>query len=134
MGFLDKIKQQATDVATTVVERTQETAKSGQAQLQLRSLKGEEKEALADLGAAMIALGDAPPSLSDQITRVHDIRDKIAAKEQEIADAREDDEPAAAAPGGDTVEGEAEEVIDTPPPAAEQPEPAATTESDETPA
>ena len=30
MGFLDKIKQQATDVATTVVEKTQETAKSGQ--------------------------------------------------------------------------------------------------------
>jgi hypothetical protein len=133
MGFLDKIKQQATDVATTVVEKTQETAKSGQAQLQLRSLKGEEKEALADLGAAMIALAEAPPSLSDQIARVHDIRDKIAAKEQEIADAREDDEPVAAAPG-DTVEGEAEEVADTPPPAPEQPEPAATTESDETPA
>ena len=75
----------------------------------------------------------APPSLSDQIARVHDIRDKIAAKEQEIADAREDDEPVAAAPG-DTVEGEAEEVADTPPPAPEQPEPAATTESDETPA
>src|SRR3954464_12789458 len=87
MGFLDKIKQQATDVATTVVEKTQETAKSGQAQLQLRSLKGEEKEARADLGAAMIALAEAPPSLSDQIARVHDIRDKIAAKEQEIADA-----------------------------------------------
>jgi predicted nucleic acid-binding Zn-ribbon protein len=133
MGFLDKIKQQATDVATTVVEKTQETAKSGQAQLQLRSLKGEEKEALADLGAAMIALGEAPPSLSDQITRVHDIRDKIAAKEQEIADAREEDEPAAAAPG-DTVEGEAEEVVDTPPPAEQQPEAAAAADSDETPA
>ena len=58
MGFLDNIKQQATDLATTVVEKTSDTAKTGQLQMQLRSLKGEEKEALADLGAAMIALGE----------------------------------------------------------------------------
>ena len=32
MDFLDKIKQQATEVATTVVEKTQEAAKTGQAQ------------------------------------------------------------------------------------------------------
>ena len=50
MGFLDKIKQQATDVASTVAEKTQETAKTGQLQMQLRSLKGEEKDALADFG------------------------------------------------------------------------------------
>ena len=50
MGFLDKIKQQATDVASTVAEKTQETAKVGQLQMQLRSLKGEEKEAFADFG------------------------------------------------------------------------------------
>jgi hypothetical protein len=134
MGFLDKIKQQATDVATTVVEKTQETAKTGQMQLNLRSLKGEEKEALADLGAAMIALGETPPSLADQVARVHEIRDKIATKEQEIADAREDEEPAAAA-GGETVDGEAEEVVD----AAPEPEPGpagstAAAESDEAPA
>ena len=48
MGFLDKIKQQATDVASTVVEKTQETAKTGQLQIQLRSLKNDERDALAE--------------------------------------------------------------------------------------
>jgi chromosome segregation ATPase len=115
MGFLDKIVQQATDVATTVVEKTTDTAKTGQLQMQLRSLKGEEKEALADLGAAMIALGETPTSLADQTTKVHELRERISEKEQEIADVRA--EGAATDTPGDTVESEAEEVADTPPPA-----------------
>jgi TolA-binding protein len=115
MGFLDKIKQQATDVATTVVEKTTDTAKTGQLQMQLRSLKGEEKEALADLGAAMIALGETPTSLADQTTKVHELRDRISEKEQEIADVRAES-AATADPSSETVESEAEEVADTPPP------------------
>jgi hypothetical protein len=125
MGFLDKIKQQATDVASTVVEKTQETAKTGQLQIQLRGLKNDERESLADLGAAMIALGDVPASLSEQAARVRDLREKIAAKEQEIADVREgegDDEPAATAetaePASETVESDAEEVAEAPASAA----------------
>jgi chromosome segregation ATPase len=117
MGFLDKIKQQATDVATVVVEKTTDTAKTGQLQMQLRSLKGEEKEALADLGAAMIALGESPAPLADQTAKVHELRDKVSAKEQEIADVRQA-EGAAADGSAETVESEAEEVSDTPPPAA----------------
>src|SRR3954470_9062289 len=116
MGFLDKIKQQATDVATSVVEKTQETAKTGQLQMQLRSLKNEEKEALADLGAAMIALRETPNSLADQTTKVHELRDRIAEKEQEIADVRAE---SAADTSSETVESEAEEVVDTPPAAAD---------------
>jgi hypothetical protein len=116
MGFLDKLKQQATDVATTVVEKTQETAKTGQLQIQLRNLKAEEKEALADLGAGLVALGDVPASLSDQAARVREVRDKIAAKEAEIAEVREgDDQPAAATTStsaGDTVESDAVEVTE----------------------
>jgi chromosome segregation ATPase len=115
MGFLDKIVQQATDVATTVVEKTTDTAKTGQLQMQLRSLKGEEKEALADLGAAMIALGETPTSLADHTTKVHELRQRISEKEQEIADVRA--EGAAADASSETVESEAEEVADTPPPA-----------------
>ena len=123
MGFLDKIKQQATDVASTVVEKTQETAKTGQMQIQLRGLKNDEREALADLGAAMLALGDVPPSLSEQATRVRDLREKIAAKEQEIADVREGEEEAAAAAStetaaSETVESDAEEVAEAPASAA----------------
>jgi hypothetical protein len=119
MGFLDKIKQQATDVASTVVEKTQETAKTGQLQIQLRSLKNDERDALADLGAAMMALGETPPSLTEQAAKVRDLRDQIAAKEQEIAEVREGEqaaEPAAAAT--DTVESDAEEVAEAPAPAA----------------
>jgi peptidoglycan hydrolase CwlO-like protein len=119
MGFLDKIKQQATDVASTVVEKTQETAKTGQMQMQLRSLKNEEKDALADLGAAMMALGETPASLSDQADRVRQIRLRIAEKETEIAEVREADaEEAASAPPpttpADTVESDAEEVVEAP--------------------
>jgi hypothetical protein len=113
MGFLDKIKQQATDVASTVVEKTQETAKTGQLQMQLRGLKNEEKEALADLGVALMALGDVPAALTEQAAAVRDVRDRIATKEAEIADVREgDDGPAAAA--GETVESDAEEVVEAP--------------------
>jgi hypothetical protein len=124
MGFLDKIKQQATDVASTVVEKTQETAKTGQLQMQLRSLKNEEKDALADLGAAMMALGDTPSSLSDQADRVRQIRLRIATKETEIAEVRESEsgEPAAAA--ADTVESDAEEVVEAPPASAQDEAPA----------
>ena len=112
MGFLDKIKQQATDVASTVVEKTQETAKTGQLQIQLRSLKNEEKEALADLGVALMALGDIPATLTEQAAAVRDARERIAAKEAEIADVREgDDAPAAT---GETVESDAEEVVEAP--------------------
>lgn len=113
MGFLDKIKQQATDVASTVVEKTQETAKTGQLQMQLRSLKSEEKEALADLGVALMALGDIPSALSEQAAAVRSVRERIAAKEAEIADVREGDEVPSATTG-ETVESEAEEVVEAP--------------------
>ena len=118
MGFLDKIKQQATDVATSVVEKTQETAKTGQLQMQLRNLKSEEKDSLADLGAAMMALGETPVSLSDQADRVRQVRLRIAEKEAEIAEVREADaEDSAEAPAtpADTVESDAEEVVEAPP-------------------
>jgi predicted nucleic acid-binding Zn-ribbon protein len=128
MGFLDKIVQQATDVASTVVEKTQDTAKTGQLQMQLRSLKSEEKDALADLGAAMVALGETPESLADQVAKVTDTREKIATKEREIAERRESDEAAAeaAADPAETVESDAEEVADAPPAASAQDETPAT--------
>jgi hypothetical protein len=113
MGFLDKIKQQATDVASTVVEKTQETAKTGQLQMQLRSLKSEEKEALADLGVALMALGDIPSALSEQSAAVRSARERIAAKEAEIAEVREGDD-APSATTGETVESDAEEVVEAP--------------------
>jgi hypothetical protein len=118
MGFLDKLKQQATEVASTVVEKTQETAKTGQLQMQMRTLKTEEKEALADLGAGLMALGDVPASLSDQAGRVREVREKIAAKEAEIADVKEgDDGDTPAASAGDTVESDAVEVTEPETPA-----------------
>jgi hypothetical protein len=48
---------------------------------------------------------------------VHELRDRISEKEQEIADVRA--ETAAADASSETVESEAEEVADTPPAAAD---------------
>ena len=124
MGFLDKIKQQATDVASQVAEKTQETAKVGQLQMQLRSLKGEEKEAFADFGRQAYglhregALSARSGELASGAARIADLQSQVAAKEREIADVKGED-------GSDTVEGSAEEVPE--PPASEPPasEPAA---------
>ena len=131
MGFLDKIKQQATDVASTVAEKTQETAKVGQMQMQLRSLKGEEKEAFADFGRQAYglhrdrALAERAGELASGAARIADLQSQIAVKEQEIADLKGDE-------GSETVEGSAEEVAEPaseapppppPPPAADAPPP-----------
>jgi CBS domain containing-hemolysin-like protein len=50
MGFLDRLKQQTTEAASTVIEKGQEAAKVGQLQVQLRNLRSEEKEAYASFG------------------------------------------------------------------------------------
>jgi hypothetical protein len=120
MGFLDKIKQQATDVATTVVDKTQETAKTGQIQIQLRNLKSEEKDALTALGRETHRLyqegklGEAAAvdTLDSLVAAVNDVRSRISAKEEELA-AKGGEEPA-----GDTVESDAEEVVPEPAPEA----------------
>ena len=125
MSFLDKIKQQATDVATTVVDKTQETAKTGQIQIQLRNLKSEEKDALVALGRETHRLhqegqldgAKAADTLDSLAASVNDVRSRIAAKEDEIA-AKTGDEPT-----GETVESEAEEV----PTDAEAPDSTSTT-------
>jgi hypothetical protein len=119
MGFLDKIKQQATEVATTVVDKTQETAKVGQAQIQLRNLRGEERDALAALGREALRLYEdgslsdtsAAAALDALVAAVHDVRSRITAKEAEIARAREGN---GAGGSGPTVESDAEEVAESP--------------------
>src|SRR5919197_862150 len=122
IGFLYKIKQQATDVASTVAEKTQETAKVGQLQMQLRSLKSEEKEALADFGRQAYglrregALAERSGELASAAARIADIQSQIAEKEREIAEVRGDEGPS------DTVESSAEEV---PEPAPAEPGPTA---------
>ena len=133
MGFLDKIKQQATDVASQVAEKTQETAKVGQLQMQLRSLKGEEKDAHADFGRQAYglhregALSERSGELASGAARIADLQSQIAAKEQEIADVKGDDE-------SDTVEGSAEEVHDQAASEPPAPEPAASEPSSPPPA
>ena len=112
MSFLDKIKQQATDVATTVVDKTQETAKTGQIQIQLRNLKSEEKDALVALGRETHRLyqegqlegAKAADTLDSLVASVNDVRTRISAKEDELTSKSTDEAP------GETVESEAEEV------------------------
>ena len=123
MGFLDKLKQQATDVASTVAEKTQETAKLGQLQVQLRNLRGDERDALAEFGREAYnlhqqgSLSERSGELAGAAARIADIRSQIEAKEQEIAAVRG---PGDADAGSETVETSAEDVTDqpasTPPP------------------
>lgn len=123
VGFLDKIKQQATEVASTVAEKTQETAKLGQLQVQLRNLKSEERDALADFGRSAYALheqgalAERSGELAGAAAKIADVRRQIADKEAEIAQVRggEGSEDGVS----DTVESSAEEVADQP--AAESP-------------
>ena len=128
MGFLDKLKQQATDVASTVAEKTQETAKVGQLQVQLRNLRGEERDALTEFGREAYnlheanALAERSGELAGGAAKIADIRAQIAEKEQEIAAVRSDG--AGAAGAGETVESSAEEVAE--PAAAADPPPAGT--------
>ena len=115
MGLLDKVKQQVTDVATTVAEKTQETAKVGQLQVQLRNLRNEERDAFAELGreayrlqqAGLLAEGST--DLTASSTRIADVQARIVEKEGEIAAARGSD---AGEPEG-TVESSAIEVDDS---------------------
>jgi hypothetical protein len=125
MGFLDKLKQQATDVASTVAEKTQETAKVGQLQVQLRNLRGEERDALNEFGREAYnlheahALAERSGELAGAAAKIADIRAQIADKEQEIAAVRSDAAGDDEAPAGETVESSAEEVAE-PTAAAEQ--------------
>ena len=118
MGFLDKLKQEATAVAGTVAEKTQEVAKTGQLQVQLRNLNGEERDALTEFGREAFnlyqanALAERSGELAGAAAKISDLREQIAAKEAEIAAVKSDGDTAAA--GSDTVESSAEEVAETP--------------------
>jgi hypothetical protein len=132
MGLLDKVKQQATDIASTVVEKTQETAKTGQLQMQLRNLKGEQKDAHAELGKELHRLhksgdvGELPPSVQPLLDKSNELDQKVADKEAEIAAASKSDgdgDGNGSAATGETVDGTAEEVPETPPAAESEPPP-----------
>ena len=119
MGFLDRLTQQASEVASSVAVKTQEVAKTGQLQVQLRNLNGEERDALVEFGREAFnlhqanALAERSGELAGAAAKITDIRAQIAAKEQEIA-AVKSDGLADDGPSSDTVEASAEEVADTP--------------------
>jgi hypothetical protein len=128
MGFLDRLTQQASDVASTVAEKTQEVAKVGQLQVQLRNLNGEERDALVEFGREAFnlhqagALAERSGELAGPAAKIVDIRAQIAAKEQEIAAVKSDGSSDDGAAASDTVESSAEEVAE-PAPAADTPPP-----------
>jgi hypothetical protein len=118
MGFLDKLTQQATDVASTVAEKTKETAKLGQLQVQLRNLRGEERDALAEFGREAHnlyqagALSERSGELAGAAAKIGDLRTQVAAKEDEIASMKAADGGSGDGAASDTVEGSAEEVAE----------------------
>jgi hypothetical protein len=123
MGFLDKLKQDASSVAASVAEKTQEVAKSGQLQVQLRNLNGEERDAIGEFGREAYnlyeanALAERSGELAGAATKIADLRTQIAAKEHEIAAVK--NAGGADATASDTVESSAEEVSE--PAAAAEP-------------
>jgi hypothetical protein len=127
MGFLDKLTQQASGVASTVAEKTQEVAKAGQLHVQLRNLHGEERDALVEFGREAFnlheahALAERSGELAGPAAKIVDIRAQIAAKEHEIAAGKSDGSADEAAPASDTVESSAEEVADAAPEAETPP-------------
>jgi cell division protein FtsB len=96
MEFLDKLKVQAMDVATTVAERTQETAKTGQLQMQLRTLKGEEKDALTEFGRSAYTLysqnglAERSGELAGAAAKLAELRRQVDEKVAEIAELKGD--------------------------------------------
>jgi hypothetical protein len=116
MSLFEKLRTQATEVATTVVGKTQDTAKTGQLQLQLRNLRSEERDALVrlgDLAHTLVSEGrldDAATELQPLVSVVTDVRERIAKREAELAAKRAegDEEPA----DDGTVESTAEEISD----------------------
>ena len=116
MSLFEKLRTQATEVATTVVEKTQDTAKTGQLQLQLRNLRSEERDALVRLGdlAHQLTtegrLDEAATELQPLVSVVTDVRERIAKREAELAEKRQTESEAAADDG--TVESTAEEIAD----------------------
>ena len=121
MGFLDKLKQQTTDVASTVAEKTQEAAKVAQLHVQLHNLRGDERDALNEFGREAYnlheahALAERSGELAGAAAKIADIRAQIADKEQEIAAVRSDSGGDAETPAGETVESSAEEVAEPAP-------------------
>src|SRR6185312_17059913 len=119
MGFLDKLTQQASEVASSVAVKTQEVAKTGQLQVQLRNLNGEERDALVEFGREAFnlhqanALAERSGELAGAAAKITDIRAQVAAKEQEVADLKSNGSDDAA-PSSDTVESSAEEAAETP--------------------
>ena len=115
MEFLDKLKVQAMDVATTVAERTQETAKTGQLQMQLRTLKGEEKDALTEFGRsayglyAQNGLAERSGELAGAAAKIAELRRQVDEKVAEIAELKGDSDEDA--DSDDPVETDAEERV-----------------------
>jgi len=110
MGFLDKIKQQATDAASAVAEKTQETAKLTQLNAALKGLRNEERDAFVEFGRLahglyeQNALAERSGELAGPAAKVADVQQRIADKEAEIAEVK-----GAAGGAGETVESVAEE-------------------------
>jgi hypothetical protein len=117
VSFFDKLKQQAADVASTVADKTQETAKVGQLQVQLRSLKSEERDAVGEFGRAAYALheqnalAERSGELAGAAAKIADVRRQITEKEAEIASTKGE----AGSDESEDVESSAEEVPDPPP-------------------
>jgi hypothetical protein len=91
MGFLDKVKENASKVAGDAGRAT----KVAQAQLKVRSLQGDIEGVKKEIGGVaydLIEKGELiNPAFDELIAKIRDIQVQIGEKEAEIASLRADD-------------------------------------------
>lgn len=104
MGFFDKVKEKAGEVASD----TARASKIAQAQMKVKSLHGDVDKAKGELGAAAYELIDkgelSNPAFDEAIAKIRDAQAKVAEKEAEIAALRAEGEAAKAAGAGAPAE------------------------------
>jgi len=86
MGFFDKVKEKAGDIASD----TARAGKVAQAQMKIKSIQGDIEKAKVEIGAAALELIEkgelSNPAFDAGLAKVKEARASIAAKEAEIAE------------------------------------------------
>jgi hypothetical protein len=89
MGTFDKYLDKAGSMASGLAGQAEKTGRVAQAQLKLRSLQGDAKDANAELGALVFGLAErgelSHPELGPALDKVRAAAALVREKEQEIA-------------------------------------------------
>ena len=89
MGTFDKFMEKASGVASGLAGEAEKTGRVAQAQLKLRSLQGDAKDANAELGSLVLGLAErgelSHPELEPALDKARAAAALVREKEEEIA-------------------------------------------------